>query len=519
MVNTVTVAILAKDKSQTLDIYLRCIENQSFPKNRIFLYIRSNNNNDNTKEKLQEWVNRVRNLYLDVYEDYSDVTENVQNYDPHEWNGLRFRVLGKIRQNSLNFAIEKGSHYFVADCDNFISYDTLELLYKTNLPIIAPLLKSSTTYSNFHETCTPNGYFMGSDAYKFIVSHKLKQITTVDVVHCTYFIRNDIISELSYSDRTHRHEYVIFSESARLKSILQFLDCRKIYGMITFADTTEQLYRECWITKFIKQNEERQFLIISPQGGLGNKLRAMASSLAMARRLNRKCFFIWEKTNIANFQTYSKFFELSEDLIPTSEHLTPTIDKIITEWLPGDNCFEIQSSGQKRWKCENKTREQVFDEDKILIEISLRLNDITDEEMIQSYSLFFKPRGKFLKFLEKIDEIDVGIHIRRGDFLEYFPECVDKMEDLAEWINGEKFEGKSIIIFSDDKPFLQHLKLLLSDETVEIDFSGFKDWEIAFLQLLILSYKCKKIYGTMNSSFSEQTKFISGKMHYSVNLS
>ena len=41
----VTIAILAKDKAHTLPLYLQCIEQQTWPAQQTYLYIRTNNNN------------------------------------------------------------------------------------------------------------------------------------------------------------------------------------------------------------------------------------------------------------------------------------------------------------------------------------------------------------------------------------------------------------------------------------------------------------------------------------------
>ena len=46
---TIVVAILAKDKAHCLPFYLQCIYNQTFPKKKTHLYIRTNDNNDNTQ--------------------------------------------------------------------------------------------------------------------------------------------------------------------------------------------------------------------------------------------------------------------------------------------------------------------------------------------------------------------------------------------------------------------------------------------------------------------------------------
>ena len=56
------------------------------------------------------------------------------------------------------------------------------------------------------------------------------------VVHCTYLVRADVIPELTYEDESDRHEYVVFSDSARKAGIPQYLDNRQVYGYITFGE-------------------------------------------------------------------------------------------------------------------------------------------------------------------------------------------------------------------------------------------------------------------------------------------
>jgi hypothetical protein len=66
----------------------------------------------------------------------------------------------------------------------------------------------------------------------------------VPVVHCTYLIRADVLNDLAYEDGTSRHEYVVFSGSARNSDIPQYLDNRQVYGYITFGDDDPNHYVE-----------------------------------------------------------------------------------------------------------------------------------------------------------------------------------------------------------------------------------------------------------------------------------
>jgi hypothetical protein len=251
----VTIAILAKDKAHTLPLYLQCLEAQTWPKEKTYLYIRTNNNNDDTAELLRDWIEKVNEEYAQIYFDDSDVDVPVQQFKQHEWTYERFKVLGKIRQDSVDWAYAQNSHYFVVDCDNFIGPDTIESMIKTHLPIIAPFLRCSEYekrfYSNYHETIDANGYYQASVFYYDILDQKVRGIIEVPVVHCTYFIRYDFLDKICYDDESWRYEYVIFSDSARKQNIPQYIDNRKIYGYISFAENQEEFEMESFLNTFL----------------------------------------------------------------------------------------------------------------------------------------------------------------------------------------------------------------------------------------------------------------------------
>jgi len=249
MADEVCLAILAKDKAHSLPLYLACIEAQTFPKDRTHLYIRTNNNNDATAQVLTDWIERVKDKYVAVHFDSSDVPEAVQRYAPHEWNYERFKVLGAIRQASIDYAREHNTHYFVADCDNFITSTTVEDLMRTNLPVIGPLLRCTTNgsvYANYHLAIDANGYYADHAHYHTLLGRHVVGIFEVPVIHCTYLVRNEVLQHVSYNDGSCRYEYVLFCDSLRKAGIPQYLDNRKAWGHLTFADTTAALEAESW---------------------------------------------------------------------------------------------------------------------------------------------------------------------------------------------------------------------------------------------------------------------------------
>jgi glycosyltransferase involved in cell wall biosynthesis len=236
----VLVAILAKQKEPALPLYLECIEALDYPKSSIALHIRTNNNTDRTEPILREWVARVGHLYAAVEFDSSDVVDRVEQFHEHEWNATRFKVLGRIRSISMRRALEHGCEfYFVADVDNFIRPRTLRELVALDLPIVGPLLRSIAPerfYSNYHADVDAGGYYKYCDQYFWVLNRYVRGVVEVPVIHCTYLVRADVMADLTYEEDSVRHEYVVFSDSARKAGIPQYIDNRQVYGYITFGE-------------------------------------------------------------------------------------------------------------------------------------------------------------------------------------------------------------------------------------------------------------------------------------------
>jgi len=243
--DTIVFAILAKNKATVLPFYLECVLKQTLNKKHIHLYIRTNDNTDNTADILKKFIDTHGHQYASVYFDDSSVSDSLKSYKPHEWNSIRFSILGKIRQDSVNHAMKLGAHYFVADCDNFIIPSTLErMLEQKDLGVVAPMLVTKTAYSNFHYDVDANGYLKDHTNYLKLLNRIISGCIDVKVVHCTYFIANHLLFRINYDDKSARYEYVIFSDELRKHGIPQYLDNRQYYGFLTFADTEADFTKE-----------------------------------------------------------------------------------------------------------------------------------------------------------------------------------------------------------------------------------------------------------------------------------
>lgn len=219
----IVIAILAKDKGFSLPFYLKCIFNQTYPKKYTHIYIRTNDNKDDTVDILKQFISCYGHMYASIFIDETSISEKLKKFGHHEWNSERFKILGKIRQESVDHAIKLDAHYFVADCDNFIVPNTIEEMWKnSHNGVLCPMLKSNRLYSNFHVDVDENGYYKHNDIYHQYLNATIKGLIELSVVHCTYFIHNKFLKDVSYDDNSYRYEYVVFSDVLRKKIYLKF---------------------------------------------------------------------------------------------------------------------------------------------------------------------------------------------------------------------------------------------------------------------------------------------------------
>ena len=240
------IAILAKSVGHILPLYLESILAQTEVSSNTIFYIRTNDNKDNTSEILEDFYRKYKWKYKMVI-DTSSIDSNLVNIPNHQWGYDRFKILGKIRQKSIEFAHNESADYFIADCDNICLPHTIKSLRQTGLDCVSPflkMLKENHMYSNYHAAIDKNGYFKNSDLGTQIWSQRIKGLIELPVIHCTYYLSNKILKDVVYDDESGRYEYVIFSDNLRKKGIPQYLDNREIYGRLFFSTDHEKFEEE-----------------------------------------------------------------------------------------------------------------------------------------------------------------------------------------------------------------------------------------------------------------------------------
>jgi hypothetical protein len=267
-------------------------------------------------------------------------------------------------------------------------------------------------------------------------------------------------------------------------------------------------------------NHNSKILIIVPNAGFGNRIRAVASGILLANKLGRTPYLCWpqvqpydRRANVREMQIlgWEGFFEQT---LPIANNIIfSTIDRIYSEWMPGDGWYPVQNYIQREWKTiphEKLYRDGTFLKDRpeniIAIETSLAvsLNEINwNEQLSVIYKQYFIPKQSFIDKLGT-QRYDIGISIRKGDLGLYFSEANQSDALLRDWIVSlsQKYH---LIIFSDDEQCQKEFREIanISQEYIE-----------PFLQFLTLSLRCTIICGTPRSSFAEEAAIFGGIPYY-----
>lgn len=413
----------------------------------------------------------------------------------------------------------------------------------------------------------------------------------VPLVHCCYLIKSEYLKDLTYISSskyyngTAHYEFITFSNSARLNKVSQWICNEELFGWVRYdlgddlegkinlhplkkeidlkAEETiieetiieEDIIEESeslkntkeLIKKLTQQSKQtatdvnlhnKRNLIISPQAGFGNRMRALCSAIHLSELSKRNPWVCYTNKTDASDSTIEKNWFLSlPNLLPeaTTETL-PKVDKIFSEWTEG-YWYPKQSDGQKKWLSVDSripiigwgdSVETILSakEETILIETSIESNflKVMSEEQFkikkaQIYQKYFIPNSKYMDALAKIESVDVVIHIRTGDLLWYFPESRQNIKNIEKWIVNEfKNTSKRIVIFSNDIDTKLSLISSLQEQGIlaqEIRWEGIENTAIPFMEFLFMATKCDYLWGTPKSSFSEEAGAFRGKFHYS----
>ncbi|XP_032490282.1 inactive glycosyltransferase 25 family member 3 isoform X1 [Phocoena sinus] len=187
----VVLAILARNAEHSLPHYLGALERLDYPRARLALWCATDHNVDNTTEMLQEWLAAVGDDYAAVvWRPEGEPRSYPDEEGPKHWTKERHQFLMELKQEALTFARDWGADYILfADTDNILTNSqTLRLLIKQRLPVVAPMLDSQTYYSNFWCGITPQGYYRRTADYFPTKNRQRRGCFRVPMVHSTFLV-------------------------------------------------------------------------------------------------------------------------------------------------------------------------------------------------------------------------------------------------------------------------------------------------------------------------------------------
>ena len=243
---TVCWAILVRNGSRFLPQYLRRLLAQDYDKKLIHLYIRTNDNADDTETLIEDFIFNFGSRFSGVTYINDSIKPEIKDLEWHEWPVDSLQIMARIRQEGLDFASKNDfDYYFVSDVDNFLTSKVLTELIKLDLPVVAPYLVTPPgdlpRYRNFHERIGPIGEFLQSERNLAIVARELVGVLQVDLVHCTYLVKSDVMKYINYKLMDANYEYRNFALSLKQNSpeTRQFLDARQIWGCLIINGSVE----------------------------------------------------------------------------------------------------------------------------------------------------------------------------------------------------------------------------------------------------------------------------------------
>uniref|UniRef100_A0A8D8Q9H1 Glycosyltransferase 25 family member n=1 Tax=Cacopsylla melanoneura TaxID=428564 RepID=A0A8D8Q9H1_9HEMI len=240
---TMFVAILVRNKAHTLPYFLTLFEQLNYPKDRMYLWIRSDHNIDNSSSIVKSWLEANQHKYHHVDsvfdpEPYSDLDEEVA-YWPKE----RYTHMIGLRESALTTARKLWADYILfLDADVFLTNpDTLSLLISKNTTAVGPMLKSDGLYSNFWCGMSEKFYYKRTEDYEPILSKKRVGCHQVPMVHSCVLVNLNVDSSDAFTFVPNKlkgykgpHDDIItFALSTNFSGVHLYVCNDQSYGYVT----------------------------------------------------------------------------------------------------------------------------------------------------------------------------------------------------------------------------------------------------------------------------------------------
>ncbi|CAG4943098.1 unnamed protein product [Colias eurytheme] len=240
---TVGISILVRNKAYSLPYFLSSLLQLDYPKDRIYLWIYSDYNTDNSEDILKEWTAAHETEYRQIF--YKSNTTHTMHGDqetPTHWSQQRYTHVIALREKALRFAREMWTDYlFMLDADVILTEPlTLKYLINKEYPIAAPMLVSDGAYSNFWCGMDEYYYYKRTEDYRPILRYKKVGCFDVPMVHSAVLInlnykKSDLLTYQPKNIKNYNgpeDDIIAFAISATKAGIPMYICNDHIYGFV-----------------------------------------------------------------------------------------------------------------------------------------------------------------------------------------------------------------------------------------------------------------------------------------------
>ncbi|KAG1708447.1 Procollagen galactosyltransferase 2 [Nymphon striatum] len=249
---TVMIHFAARNKAHVLPYFLSLLTSLDYPKNRISLWICSDHNGDKTIDVIQMWLSKVENDYHSV--NFTSELKSLQfpnELSITDWSVERFEHIIKLKEEALKASKKMWADYiwvgikdfnminpFAAGLHNILICIPCWLYSLLAITVIAPMLNTFRTYSNFWCGMDENYYYQRTSEYLPIQSRESIGVHRVVLVQAAILIDLRIKSSHDLSFDPHKlantscpyDDIIAFSVSAKSLGIELFVSNENKFG-------------------------------------------------------------------------------------------------------------------------------------------------------------------------------------------------------------------------------------------------------------------------------------------------
>ena len=237
----VYVSVPIRNKAHSLPYFLGALERLEYPKDRIALDMVLDHCIDESQAIVEKWLARVQDQYLQLkYKATTQPPAYANAANDLDWADDRMNHLISLKMAAMRSAETMGADYvFFLDADAILmDQNIVKYLVSLKLPIVAPMLNTTDSYSNFWAGMDKDGYYQRTDQYSAIRNRTWEGVFQVPLVHSAVLVdlRAKNADNLTFDCTTipsaPRDDIIVFALSARASNVPMYVVNTGFFGYL-----------------------------------------------------------------------------------------------------------------------------------------------------------------------------------------------------------------------------------------------------------------------------------------------